>query len=187
MISALADAVTALEPATLHMAEFPNPPQTPSATRENRSWSMTPCEYWRFARQRAPSRHSGEFGIHVELAWDRNLLLTSDVAGYLRDGISTGITYDGAIKETRDWRDYVVAHRQHWWPHDICPRRVGRGSIFGERITDAGHGKARAFGYGLASAVIDQWNNQLFTEEPDPRSKSSREKWNLASLTGCWR
>ena len=38
----------------------------------------------------------------------------------------------------------------------------------GERITDAGHGKARAFGYGLASAVIDQWNNQLFTEEPEP-------------------
>ena len=26
------------------------------------------------------------FGIHVELAWDKNLELTADVAGYLRRG-----------------------------------------------------------------------------------------------------
>ena len=38
------------------------------------------------------------FGIHVELAWDKNLFLTSDIAGYLRRGISEGIYYDGELR-----------------------------------------------------------------------------------------
>ena len=38
------------------------------------------------------------FGIHVELAWDKNLLLTSDIAGYLRRGISEGIYYDEELR-----------------------------------------------------------------------------------------
>ena len=37
-----------------------------------------------------------------------------------------------------------------------------------ERITEAGHGKAKAFGHGLASAVIDQWNDERFFRETEP-------------------
>ena len=98
MISALADAVTALEPATLHMAEFPNPLQTP--VRDARKPIVVDDAVRVLLRSpEALFWHSSTCGIHVELAWDRNLLLTSDVAGYLCDGISTGITYDGAIKK----------------------------------------------------------------------------------------
>ena len=130
------------------------------------------------------------FGIHVELAWDRNLLLTSDVAGYLRDGISGGITYDGAIKKPG------IGGTTLWLTGNIgglmtsAPGEWVEDPFSGERITDAGHGKARAFGYGLASAVIDQWNEQLFTEETNPSIEIlSREvefgitNWMLALAT----
>ena len=43
------------------------------------------------------------FGIHVELTWDKNLELTADVAGYLRRGISEGIYYkDQLVNVERD-------------------------------------------------------------------------------------
>ena len=191
MISALAEAVTALEPATLHMAEFPNPPQTP--VRDARKPIVVDDAVRVLALRSLEGALLGtvvNFGIHVELAWDRNLLLTSDVAGYLRDGISGGITYDGAIKKPG------IGGTTLWLTGNIgglmtsAPGEWVEDPFSGERITDAGHGKARAFGYGLASAVIDQWNEQLFTEETNPSIEIvSREvefgitNWMLALAT----
>ena len=62
----------------------------------------------------------------------------------------------------------------------------------GERITEAGHGKAKAFGHGLAGAVIDQWNDGRFFEaEPDLEIRSQEVEFGitnwmlaLATITG---
>ena len=75
MIGALTDATLALEPATLHMAEFPNPPQTP--VRDARKPSVVDDAVRVLALQSRSGALLGtivNFGIHVELAWDQNLL-----------------------------------------------------------------------------------------------------------------
>ena len=98
MIGALTDATLALEPATLHMAEFPNPPQTP--VRDARKPSVVDDAVRVLALQsRNGAGHHREFRNPRGARWDQNLLLTSDVAGYLRDGISNGIRDERSSKK----------------------------------------------------------------------------------------
>ena len=63
------------------------------------------------------------FGIHVELAWDRNLLLTADIAGYLRQGISEGIYYDGELRKPGLGGTTLWLHRQHRRSYDLRSKR----------------------------------------------------------------
>ena len=169
MIGALTDATLALEPATLHMAEFPNPPQTP--VRDARKPSVVDDAVRVLALQSRNGALLGtivNFGIHVELAWDQNLLLTSDVAGYLRDGISNGMRDDGSLLKKG------IGGTTLWLTGNIGglmtsgPGEWVEDPFSGERITEAGHGKAKAFGHGLAGAVIDQWNDGRFFKETEP-------------------
>ena len=163
MIGALAEGVSALEPARLHMASIPNTPMTP--VRDARKPEVVDDQIRVLVLESVDQRILGSivnFGIHVELAWDRNLKLTSDVAGYLREGLSRGIIYDGELlKEgiggTTLWLTGniggLMTSGPGEWVYD---------PFLNERISDGGHTKARAFGYGLASAVIDSWQNKQF-------------------------
>jgi hypothetical protein len=102
------------------------------------------------------------FGIHVELAWDKNLLLTSDIAGYLRRGISQGIFYDEELRMpglggTTLWLTGNIGGLMTSGPSDSVY------DLFLQReITSVGHEKARAFGNSLAQSVINAANQGDF-------------------------
>ena len=109
------------------------------------------------------------YGIHVELAWDKNLLLTSDIAGYLRRGISEGIYYDEELRMpglggTTLWLTGNIGGLMTSGPSDPV-----YDVFLQEKITEAGHHKARAFGYGLAKSVIDAAEQDSFIRTRAPR------------------
>jgi hypothetical protein len=109
------------------------------------------------------------FGIHVELAWDKNLLLTSDVAGYLRRGISEGIYYEEELRMpglggTTLWLTGNIGGLMTSGPSDPV-----YDVFLQEKITEAGHHKARAFGYGLAKSVIDAAEQDSLIQSQTPR------------------
>ncbi|MDP7389891.1 MAG: hypothetical protein QF806_07135, partial [Pseudomonadales bacterium] len=104
------------------------------------------------------------FGIHVELAWDRNLWLTADIAGYLRQGVSDGIYYDGELLKpglggTTLWLTGNIGGLMTSGPSDEIYDTFLR-----KNITKAGHGKARTFGYSLANSVIEAAQHGEFTD-----------------------
>jgi len=104
------------------------------------------------------------FGIHVELAWDKNLELTADVAGYLRRGLSEGIYYDNELLKpgiggTTLWLTGNIGGLMTSGPNDAI-----YDPFLEKTITEAGHSKARAFGYSLANSVIDTFNENNFVK-----------------------
>ena len=108
------------------------------------------------------------FGIHVELTWDKNLELTSDVAGYLRRGISDGIYYENQLVKpglggTTLWLTGNIGGLMTSGPSDPI-----YDTFMKETITKPSHAKARAYGYSLASSVIDAFHAGNFEPSPDP-------------------
>ena len=108
------------------------------------------------------------FGIHVELAWDKNLDITSDVAGYLRRGISHGIYYDDKLIKpglggTTLWLTGNIGGLMTSGPTDPI-----YDPVLEKMITKPSHAKARAYGYSLANSVIDAFQAGDFKTSPKP-------------------
>jgi hypothetical protein len=109
------------------------------------------------------------FGIHVELAWDKNLELTADVAGYLRKGLSEGIYYDDELLKpglggTTLWLTGNIGGLMTSGPTDTI-----YDPFLEKTFTEPGHAKARTFGYSLANSVIDAFNENRFVSSPEPK------------------
>ena len=97
-ISTLKMAIDNLEPAEMNLALIPTNPLTP--IKDKRKPIVIDDDIRAILFNRPDGSVIGSlinFGIHVELAWDKNLELTADVAGYLRKGISEGIYYDDQL------------------------------------------------------------------------------------------
>ena len=93
-INSLKMAIDNLEPAEMSLALIPTNPLTPII--DTRKPIVIDDDIRAILFNRPNGSIIGSFinfGIHVELVWDKNLELTSDVAGYLRRGISEGIYY----------------------------------------------------------------------------------------------
>ena len=108
------------------------------------------------------------FGIHVELAWDKNLELTADVAGYLRRGISEGIYYDDQLIRpglggTTLWLTGNIGGLMTSGPTDPIYDPVLK-----KMITKPSHAKARTYGYSLANSVIEAFHAGDFERSPEP-------------------
>ena len=91
-------AIDNLEPAQMSLALIPTNPLTP--IKDKRKPIVIDDDIRAVLFNRPDGSIIGSiinFGIHVELTWDKNLELTSDVAGYLRRGISEGIYYDNEL------------------------------------------------------------------------------------------
>lgn len=170
MLATLGDAVAALEPARLQMASIPNRPETP--VTDVRKPIVIDDNIRSLLFRRGDGSVIGtlvNFGIHVELAWDRNLELTADVAGYLRRGLDQGIVYDGKLMRpglggTTMWLTGNIGGLMTSGPgdpvHDIFLHRD---------IEKAGDDKARAFGYGLADTVLTAFERGDFHEDASPK------------------
>ena len=109
------------------------------------------------------------FGIHVELTWDKNLEITSDVAGYLRRGVSEGIYYDDQLIKpglggTTLWLTGNIGGLMTSGPTDPI-----YDPVLEKMIVKPSHIKARAYGYSLANSIIDAFHAGDFV----PSSKSS--------------
>ena len=109
------------------------------------------------------------FGIHVELTWDKNLEITSDVAGYLRRGVSEGIYYDDQLIKpglggTTLWLTGNIGGLMTLGPTDPI-----YDPILEKMIVKPSHIKARAYGYSLANSIIDAFHAGDFVSS----SKSS--------------
>ena len=169
ILEAVSAAIDNLEPATMSMARIPTDPLTPIKDKRK------PIVIDQDIRALLFSRPDGStigtlvnFGIHVELAWDQNLELTSDIAGYLRKGLSEGIYYDNELLKpglggTTLWLTGNIGGLMTSGPTDAI-----YDSFLKKTITEAGHPKARAFGYSLASSVIDAFNENSFVANPEP-------------------
>ena len=97
-ISTLKMAIDNLEAAEMSFALIPTNPLTP--IKDKRKPIVIDDDIRAILFNRPDGSIIGSlinFGIHVELAWDKNLDITSDVAGYLRRGISHGIYYDDKL------------------------------------------------------------------------------------------
>lgn len=176
MVGALADAVSALEPARLSMATINGYDEMLGTMDTRKPLILDPGI--RVLMLKRPDAGSGDesvigtlvnYGMHVELAWDKNLSFTADLAGYLRRGLSFGLSYDGEIVRpgiggTTMWLTGNIGGLM-----TVLPGEAVTDPWTQERITDSGHAKARAFGYGVASAVLDTLlKPDGFYEDPAP-------------------
>lgn len=171
MVGALEDSVAALEPARLSMATIEGYDAALGTMDTRKPLILDPG-----IRVLMLKRNDGSvvgtlvnYGMHVELAWDKNLSFTADLAGYLRRGLSAGLDYDGEIVRpglggTTLWLTGNVGGLM-----TVLPGEAVTDPWTQEEITESGHAKARAFGYGVASAVLDTIvKPDGFYEDPAP-------------------
>ncbi len=163
ILSVVEIAISNLEPAEMSIARIATDSRTP--IKDKRKPIVIDEDIRALLFRRPDQSVIGtvvNFGIHVELAWDKNLFLTSDIAGYLRRGISEGIYYDKELRMpglggTTLWLTGNIGGLMTSGPSDPVY------DIFlNEKITEAGHHKARAFGYSLAKSVIDAAEQDSF-------------------------
>ena len=168
-INSLKIALDNLEPAEMSLALIPTNPLTPIID------TRKPIVIDDDIRAILFSRPNGSiigslinFGIHVELVWDKNLELTSDVAGYLRRGISEGIYYkDQLVKAglggTTLWLTGNIGGLMTSGPTDPI-----YDPFLKKMLTKPSHAKARAYGYSLANSVIEAFQAGDFKQSPRP-------------------
>ena len=169
ILDALSQAIDNLEPAQMSMARIPTNPLTP--IKDKRKPIVIDEDIRALLFSRPDDSVIGtlvNYGIHVELAWDKNLELTADVAGYLRKGLSEGIYYDNKLFKsglggTTLWLTGNIGGLMTSGPEDAI-----YDSFLEKTITTPSHSKARAFGYSLANSVIDAFNENSFVPSPDP-------------------
>ena len=168
-ISTLKMAIDNLEPAEMSLALIPTNPLTP--IKDKRKPIVIDDDIRAILFNRPDGSIIGSlvnFGIHVELAWDKNLELTSDVAGYLRRGISEGIYYDNQLIRsglggTTLWLTGNIGGLMTSGPTDPIYDPVLK-----KMLTEPSHAKARAYGYSLANSVIEAFQAGDFEASPNP-------------------
>jgi len=168
-IRTLKMAIDNLEPAEMSFALIPTNPLTP--IKDKRKPIVIDDDIRAVLFNRPDGSIIGSlinFGIHVELAWDKNLELTADVAGYLRRGISEGIYYnDQLIKAglggTTLWLTGNIGGLMTSGPTDPIYDPVLK-----QMLTKPSHEKARAYGYSLASSVIETFHSGDFKQSTKP-------------------
>jgi hypothetical protein len=168
-INSLKMAIDNLEPAQMSLALIPTNPLTP--IKDKRKPIVIDDDIRAILFNRPDGSIIGSlinFGIHVELAWDKNLDLTSDVAGYLRRGISDGIYYDNQLIKpglggTTLWLTGNIGGLMTSGPTDPIYDPVLK-----KMLTAPSHAKARAYGYSLANSVIEAFHAGDFKASPKP-------------------
>ena len=158
-VNTLKMAIDNLEPAEMSLALIPTNSLTP--IKDKRKPIVIDDDIRAILFKRPDGSILGSlinFGIHVELAWDKNLELTSDVAGYLRRGISKGIYYDNqqikpGLGGTTLWLTGNIGGLMTSGPTDPVYDPVMK-----KMITKPSHSKARAYGYSLANSVIEAFH-----------------------------
>ncbi len=171
MVGALEDAVDALEPAHLSMATIEGYDAALGTMDTRKPLILDPGIRVLLLKREDESVIGTlvNYGMHVELAWDKNLAFTADLAGYLRRGLSLGIDYDGEIVRpgiggTTMWLSGNIGGLM-----TVLPGEAVTDPWTQEKITASGHEKARAFGYGVATAVLDTLQKpDGFYEDPAP-------------------
>ena len=169
-LTAINLAIDNLEPAQMSLALIPTNPLTP--IKDKRRPIVIDDDIRAVLFNRPDGSIIGSlinFGIHVELTWDKNLELTSDVAGYLRRGISDGIYYDNQLVKpglggTTIWLTGNIGGLMTSGPTDPIYDSFAK-----ETITQPSHEKARAYGYSLADSVIDAFHADEFHPSPEPK------------------
>jgi hypothetical protein len=170
ILDALSEAIDNLEPAQMSMARIPTNPLTP--IKDKRKPIVIDEDIRALLFSRPDDSIIGTLvnvGIHVELAWDKNLELTADVAGYLRKGLSEGIYYDDELLKpglggTTLWLTGNIGGLMTSGPTDTI-----YDPFLEKTFTEPGHAKARTFGYSLANSVIDAFNENRFVSSPEPK------------------
>ncbi len=169
-LKALDIAIENLEPAQMNLALIPTNPLIP--IKDKRKPIVIDDDIRAILFNRPDGSIIGSlinFGIHVELTWDKNLELTSDVAGYLRRGISDGIYYNDQLMKsglggTTLWLTGNIGGLMTSGPTDSI-----YDPFINETITQPSHEKARAYGYSLANSVIDAFHAGEFSPTPEPK------------------
>ena len=168
-INSLKIAVDNLEPAEMSLALIPTNPLTPIIDTRKRFVIDDDIRAILFNRPDGSIIGSLiNFGIHVELVWDKNLELTADVAGYLRRGISEGIYYKEQLVKaglggTTLWLTGNIGGLMTSGPTDPIYDPVLK-----KTLTKPSHAKARAYGYSLANSVIEAFQAGDFKQSPKP-------------------
>ena len=168
-LSTLKMAIDNLEPAEMSLALIPTNPLTP--IKDKRKPIVIDDDIRAILFNRPDGSIIGSlinFGIHVELTWDKNLELTADVAGYLRRGISEGIYYDDLLVRaglggTTLWLTGNIGGLMTSGPTDPIYDPVLK-----KMLTKPSHSKARAYGYSLASSIIEAYHSGDFEQSPKP-------------------
>jgi len=168
-IRSLKVAIDNLEPAEMSLALIPTNPLTP--IKDKRKPIVIDDDIRAILFNRPDGSIIGSlinFGIHVELTWDKNLELTADVAGYLRKGISEGIYYNdqlirAGLGGTTLWLTGNIGGLMTSGPTDPIYDPVLK-----KTLTKPSHDKARAYGYGLANSVIEAFQAGDFKQSPKP-------------------
>ena len=168
-IRSLKVAIDNLEPAEMSLALIPTNPLTP--IKDKRKPIVIDDDIRAILFNRPDGSIIGSlinFGIHVELTWDKNLELTSDVAGYLRRGISDGIYYNdqlirAGLGGTTLWLTGNIGGLMTSGPTDPI-----YDPVLEKMLTTPSHDKARAYGYSLANSVIEAFQAGDFKQSPKP-------------------
>ena len=168
-INALSLAIDNLEPAQMSLALIPTNPQTP--IKDKRKPIVIDDDIRAILFSRPDGAIIGSlinFGIHVELTWDKNLEITADVAGYLRKGVSEGIYYDDQLIKpglggTTLWLTGNIGGLMTSGPNDPI-----YDPVMERMIIKPSHIKARAYGYSLANSVIDAYHAGDFVPSSKP-------------------
>lgn len=185
---ALAQATSALEPASLEIAEITGKDRELGTVDTRRPNVID--DGLRVAIVRARDREErGEqrvlgtllnFGVHPEVLWDRNFALSADVAGWARRGLDLGLDYDGALFApglggTTLWLTGNIGGLVTTTPEVaiVDPRS-------GEAIAKPSQEKARAQGYRIAQAVLEAHAAGTFAKVAVPRISVQRRKLDVS-------
>jgi len=105
---------------------------------------------------------------HPEVLWSRNLEITADYVGYLRDGIDKGLRYGSTVARpgTKGTTLYINgAIGGLLAPVDDLAIRDDH---LKQDFTEPSHDKARALGYRVASAALDMMEGTPVEELEQP-------------------
>lgn len=178
-VNAVRDAVQAMQPVDLHMADIQGREQG-LGVRDSRDPQVIDSGIRSLIFTKTGSREVVgtivNWANHTELLWSRNTLITADYIGYLRNGLESGLVYDDetvleGLGGITLYLNGNIGGLMTTFPdtpvYDVHLER---------NLTGATFEKARAQGYGVARIVIDAWQQEEFELSQSQRVQVFREK-----------
>lgn len=168
--AALQDAVAALRPASVALAEVPiDPAGLVADSRDPQVFDSTLRLMHFTAADGSTIGSIVNWADHPETPWADNTELTADFPGFLRDALEKGITVDGRIVETGLGGTHVYFNGAIGGLMTTNPETAVSDPYDGQVYSAPSHDKSRAVAHRLAAAILPVVKGGATTPQVAPR------------------
>lgn len=168
--AALQDAVAALAPAAVALAEVPlEPAGLVADSRDPQVFDAT-LRLMYFTRPDGSTMGSlVNWADHPETPWAGNTEITADFPGFLREALENGVTVAGKQVEEGLGGMHVYVNGAIGGLMTTNPATAVADPYDGRTYTEPSHDKSRAVGRRLAAAVFSAVRGRTLVPQPEPR------------------